>query len=83
LSLRNPRLQTNKEEQEGQDLSLAVIATDLRKAFLYDLIHNVILLVACVAFIASLWNIVVDVKNLLIGLLVLSLSFGQLPFIIG
>jgi ABC-type multidrug transport system fused ATPase/permease subunit len=78
-----PRPQTNKEDQEKQDLSLAAMITDLRKAYLYDSMHNVILVVVFAAITASLWNMVVNIKYVLTGLLGFSLIFGQLPYIIG
>jgi len=78
-----PHPQTGTEDQQERDLSLALIATDLRKAYLYDSIHNIILSVAFASAIASLWGITVDMKQMLQWLLGLGLVFSQVPFIAG
>lgn len=70
-------------EQEQKDLDLAYMVTDLRKIYLYDAMHNVILLVAFAAAAIRLWGIPIDVKWLMVSLVGLSLLFNQLPFVIG
>lgn len=69
--------------KEKQDLSIAYIATDLRKIYLYNAAHNVTLLFAFVFSGASLINIFVDLKWVILSLLSLSLVFVQLPYMIG
>jgi hypothetical protein len=65
------------------DLDLACMVSDLRKVYLYDAMHNVILLVAFVAIVVRLWGISIDAKWLIAGLIGLSLVFNQLPYLIG
>jgi hypothetical protein len=78
-----PRPKSEKEDQEQNDLDLACMVTDLRKVYLYDAMHNVILLVAFIAVALSLWNIVIDTKWLISSLIALGLVVNQLPFVIG
>lgn len=78
-----PPPQANNEDQETQDLSVAYMITDLRKIYLYDSVHNVILLIAFASIIAGLLGIAADVKWVIIGFLGFGLVFGQLPYIIG
>jgi serine/threonine-protein kinase len=78
-----PPQSPDKENQEQQDLSLAQMITDLRKVYLYDSVHNVILLVAFFVVLLSLWNIPVDGKWIVAILIGLGLVFCQLPFVIG
>ncbi len=75
--------QTNKDEQEKNDLSLAYMITDLRKVYLYDAAHNVVLLVSFAFLTASLWNIPIETKWVIVTLLGVGFIFGQLPYIIG
>lgn len=70
-------------DQEQKDLDLACMVADLRKIYLYDAVHNVVLLVAFVAVTMGLWGISIDVKWLIASLLGLSLLFNQLPFALG
>ena len=70
-------------DQEQKDLDLACIVADLRKVYLYDAVHNVILLVAFAAIVAGLWGISIDIKRLVASLVGLSLLFNQLPYVLG
>jgi hypothetical protein len=70
-------------DQEQKDLDLACMVADLRKVYLYDAVHNVILLVAFAAVVIRLWGIQIDVKWLIASLVGLSLLFNQLPYILG
>lgn len=70
-------------DQEQKDLDLACMVADLRKIYLYDAVHNVVLLVAFVAVTMGLSGISIDVKWLIASLLGLSLFFNQLPFALG
>lgn len=70
-------------DQEQKDLDLACMVADLRKVYLYDAVHNVILLVAFAAAVLGLWGISIDVKWLIASLVGLSLLFNQLPFVLG
>lgn len=70
-------------DQEQKDLDLACMVGDLRKVYLYDAVHNVVLLVAFAATVIGLWGIPIDVKWLIASLVGLSLLFNQLPFVLG
>ncbi|GEM_PF-2822908 len=78
-----PPSRTNKNEQEEQDLTLAIITTELRKAYLYDSTHNAILLFAFALIILELGHIPIDTKWMVTALLGLILFMCQLPYIIG
>ncbi len=78
-----PPRRGSKVDHEQQDLSLAYMITDLRKVYLYDSVHNAVLLVAFVSVVASVWNIPVDLKWVIVALLGVSFVFSQLPYIIG
>jgi len=72
------------EDIEQKDLSLAHMITDLRKVYLYDSVHNIILLVAFALIVVSLRNLSVGIiKWVVAAFLGLILIFSQLPFIIG
>jgi len=70
-------------DQEQKDLDLACMVADLRKVYLYDAVHNVILLVAFTATVIGLWGIHIDVRWLIASLIGMSLLFNQLPFVLG
>lgn len=70
-------------DQAQKDLDLACMVADLRKVYLYDAVHNVVLLVAFAAAVIGLWGIPIDVKWLLASLVGLSLLFNQLPYVLG
>ncbi len=72
---------TTKETQIQKALDLAVMIVDLRKVYLFDSAHNVVLLVAFAA-VALRWG--AGNKILLFtALLVLTFVFNHLPYIIG
>lgn len=77
----SPKLET--VDQEQKDLDLACMVADLRKIYLYDAVHNVILLVAFTAVAAGIWGVPIDMKWLIASLVGLSLLFNQLPYILG
>lgn len=86
----NPLLKNNEvssaaelKDQEQRDLDLSSNITGLRKIYLYDAMHNVILLVAFAAIVVSLLGIVVNTKWLIGGLIGGSFLFNQLPYVIG
>lgn len=78
-----PHQRFGKELQEQQDLLFAYISTDLRKAYFYDSIHNVILFISFASAIAGLSNVPIDPRLLIFVVFILSVLFNQLPFIIG
>ena len=69
-------------DQEQQDLDLACTITELRKVYLYDAIHNAILLVALSCISIELWGIFIDARLVFLCFLGISLIFNQLPFIL-
>jgi hypothetical protein len=83
LRFRVPRPRPKTIDQEQKDLDLACMVADLRRIYLYDSVHNVILLVAFATVVARLWGVPIDVKWLLVSLLGLSLLFNQLPYVLG
>lgn len=78
-----PLESSNKQDQEQRDLYLAYVITDLRKLYLYDSLHNIILVVSFAAIILKFRNIGVDTKWILATLIGLGFILGQLPYIIG
>jgi MFS family permease len=78
-----PRPEPESKDQEDKDLDLAVMVADLRKVYLYDSMHNVMLFAGFSAVAVSQWGIEVDIKCLVGSLIGLSLMFNQLPYVIG
>jgi hypothetical protein len=78
-----PATKSDEDQKQKSDLALACMATDLRKVYLYDAMHNVILLVAFLAVALGLWNIVIAPEWLIAILIALGLVLNQLPFVIG
>ena len=71
------------EEADTRDVDLSKAATSLREIYLYDSIHNVLLLVAFSAVAANLFNARITLIGVTIALAVFTFLFSQLPFAIG
>ena len=78
-----PSPQVDQDGQEQKDLSLAYMISDLRKAYLYDSAHNVILLVSFAFIMAAMSKISIGIQWVVLALVGLGFIFGQLPYIIG
>lgn len=78
-----PSAKPETENQVQKDLDLAYMVSSLRKVYLYDAMHNVILLVAFMAVVVSLWGVAIDPKWLIGSLIGLALVFNQLPYVVG
>jgi hypothetical protein len=76
-----PKAKVGKEKQKVFDV--ATVVTDLRKVYLYDALHNFILLAVFVAIIAQLWAVTVGVIPLVVATIVGAFGFNQLPYMIG
>jgi hypothetical protein len=72
-----------REGQRRKVLDLAVMVADLRKVYLFDSAHNVVLLVAFTAVALKLRGVGIDEKALLLLLLLFSFGLNHLPYIIG
>jgi hypothetical protein len=78
------RLSASAKAGDGRRvLDMACMVADLRKVYLFDSAHNVVLLVAFAAVALKLQGVGVDEKTLLLLLLFLSFGFNHLPYIIG
>ena len=71
------------EGQQRRVLDLACMIGDLRKVYLFDSAHNVVLLVAFTAVALKLQGIGIDERMLLLLLLLFSFGLNHLPYIIG
>jgi hypothetical protein len=78
-----PPPESQARDQKQEYLDAAYVVTDLRKVYLYDAVHNVALLVACVAVAISLRGISINATWVIAGLIGLSILFNQLPFVYG
>ena len=79
-----PKRQDNsRETQKQKDISLVQMAMDIRKIYLFDSIHNVILLVAFSATVLILGSVEVEKKWIIATFLGLSIVFINLPYMIG
>lgn len=83
LRLVVPQLNPFSKSHQEDDLSFALIATDIRKLYLYDAIHNAVLLVAYTAACATLFGFSISVKWIIVAAITASLFFNQLPYVIG
>jgi hypothetical protein len=83
LSFLVPPSKPESQDQVQKDLDMAYMVANLRKVYLYDAVHNVVLLVAFAAVVIGLWGIPIDAKWLLASLVGLSLLFNQLPYVLG
>ena len=71
------------QDEKERAIGLGKTTTDLRELFLYDSVHNVLLLsVFLYVFLASI-NISLSWKEISFGVLFMLTVFSQLPFIIG
>ena len=59
------------------------MVTNVRKAYLYDALHNLTLLAAFIAIILVLWGTAVDTKLFVAGAVAGAFVFNQLPYMIG
>jgi hypothetical protein len=75
--------QDETNDQDKEDFDLASVATDLRKIYLCDALHNLILIAAFAAVMLSLWGITVGVVLFAVGAVGLAFVFNQLPYMIG
>ncbi len=78
-----PSQETSVGDHEQTDIDIAYMISDLRKMYLYNAVHNVILLIVFIAFALNLSGFIVKTKWLLSGLIGSSLIFNQLPYMIG
>lgn len=72
-----------KDESANQDLNLAASATNLRKIYLFDAVHNTLLLVAFAAVMLSFRAGTITLTRVIVALFVSAFLFSQLPFGIG
>lgn len=77
------RQDDSRETQKQKDISLVQMAMSIRKIYLFDSIHNVILLVAFSSGVLILGNVEVEKKWIVATLVGLSIILIQLPFMIG
>jgi hypothetical protein len=71
------------EESDSWDLDLSHEATGLRKIYLFDSLHNALLLMAFVGVVLSLANVNITLTRVILSLIVVTLVFCQLPFSVG
>jgi len=83
LTVIAPDTPTETGNQEQKDFDLASVVTDLRKIYLCDALHNLILLVAFAAVLLSLWGLNIDVKSFVVAAAGGAVIFNQLPFMVG
>lgn len=84
LRLVVPKRQDNsRETQKQKDISLVLIAMSIRKIYLFDSVHNLILLVAFSATVLILGSVEVEKKWIIAALVGLSIVLIQLPYMIG
>lgn len=78
-----PISQPDTVDQKQRDFDLASVVTDLRKIYLYDALHNLILIVAFVATMLVLWGVTIDIRLFIVGAVGGAFVFNQLPYMIG
>jgi hypothetical protein len=76
-----PKTKAPTEKQKVFDI--ASVATDLRKVYLYDALHNFILLAVFVAITVQVWAVTPGVVPLIVATIVGAFGFNQLPYMIG
>ncbi len=70
----------NKEEKT---FSLAVMSTDLRKLYLYDSTHNILLMFLFIGSLLLTYNVQIELKYLVLSVLLATLIFSQFPYVLG
>jgi hypothetical protein len=72
-----------ENKDESRDLNLASAVTNLRKIYLFDSLHNVVLLIAFVGVMLNFFTVNVSETPIIVSLLAGTLISCQLPFSIG
>jgi hypothetical protein len=72
-----------EDESETRDLDLSRAATNLRKIYLLDSLHNVLLLITFAAITLNLLGIRITFLRMTVSLLISTFILCQLPFTIG
>lgn len=72
-----------EEKHEERDLELSHAATILRKIYLFDSIHNVVLVSAFVGVMLSFLEVRPTTLQIVLGLLVVTFLFCQVPYSVG
>jgi hypothetical protein len=83
LELVVPTQKPAAEETRKRELDIACEVSNLRKLYLYDATHNVLLLVTLTIFVLNFLGIIVGWALLVLSLLGATFLFSQLPYIIG
>jgi hypothetical protein len=83
LRVSAPNTPAETDDQGKQDFDLASVATRLRKIYLFDALHNSILIMAFAAVILSLLSITVGATVFVVVAMGGALVFTQLPFMFG
>lgn len=71
------------KDQKKNELDLAIEISNFRKLYLYDSIHNAVLLISFLIFNLKLWSINFEIKYVIFTFLVSLFLFCQLPYVIG
>ena len=87
-SLNQPPIFSSKQRDDAKSreekmLSLVIMSTDLRKLYLYDSTHNILLLFLFIYAILMTYGIAIELKFLILAILITTLLFSQLPYVLG
>jgi hypothetical protein len=83
-----PPIFTSKQRDDAKSkeekiLSLAIMSTELRKLYLYDSTHNILLMFLFIYSTLIIYGITVELKTLILAMLISILFFSQFPYVFG
>lgn len=69
--------------KEEKMISLAIMSTDLRKLYLYDSTHNILLMFLFGYSFLITYGATIELKYLILAILLATLAFSQFPYVYG
>jgi hypothetical protein len=77
------RQRNDVKGKEEKTFSLAIMSTDLRKLYLYDSTHNILLMFLFMYSLLLTYNVRIELKFLVLTVLLATLIFSQFPYVLG
>jgi len=71
------------KSKEEKSLSLAIMSTDLRKLYLYDSTHNILLMFLFAYSFLLTYGRIIELKFLVIAIMLATIMFSQFPYVLG